>query len=64
MAAPPRVTAVVTGTHPFALLEEGVTTRLATIGDRIDGAAIVAITAAGVRLADGTLLTISKGRQP
>ena len=79
LAPAPRVTAVVTGTRPFALLDEGVTTRVVTIGDRIGGVAIVAITAAGVGLADGTMLAIAatpptgpsspslpipKGRQP
>lgn len=50
---------MVTGTHPFALLDDGVTTRVVTIGDRIDGLVILAITAAGVRLADGTMLTMA-----
>jgi hypothetical protein len=77
-AAPPRITAVVTGDHPFALLDEGGTTRVVTVGDRIDGVVIRAITATAVRLADGTMLAvaatpstgapsfspISKGHQP
>lgn len=58
-AVPPRITAVVTGAHPFALLDEGGTTRVVTVGDRIDGVAIVAITATAVRVADGTMLMIA-----
>ena len=52
------ITAVVTGAHPFALLEEGETTRVVTVGDRIDGTAIIAITSTGMRLSDGTTLLI------
>jgi hypothetical protein len=53
------VTAVITGPHPFALVDEGGTTRVLTVGDRISGDAIAAIGAAGVRLSDGTTLAIA-----
>lgn len=58
-AVPPRITAVVTGAHPLALLDEGGTARVVTVGDRIDGAGILAVTAAGVKLSDGTMLMIA-----
>ncbi|MEA2784509.1 MAG: hypothetical protein QOF71_613 [Candidatus Eremiobacteraeota bacterium] len=50
------VTAVITGTHPFALIDDGGTTRMLTVGDRVAGEAIVAIDADGVRLSGGTAL--------
>ncbi len=53
------VTAVITGPHPYALVDEGGTTRVLTVGDRIDGDAITAIGAGGVRLSRGTLLAVA-----
>jgi hypothetical protein len=58
-AAPLRITAVVTGAHPFALVDEGGTTRVVTIGDRIDDVAIIAITTSGVRLVGGATLPVA-----
>lgn len=52
------VTAVVTGPHPFALVDESGTTRVLTIGDLVDGDAIAAIGVEGVRLSGGTLLPL------
>jgi hypothetical protein len=64
-AAPPvRVTAVVTGAHPFALVDEPGTTRLVTVGDRVAGQTIAAITADGIRLANGAVLTVAPGSSP
>lgn len=54
----PTVTAVITGPHPFALVDASGTTRVMTIGDAVDGAAIVAIGGDGVRLVGGTLLPL------
>jgi hypothetical protein len=64
------VTAVITGPHPFALVDDGGATRVLTVGDRIDGDAIAAIDADGVRLSGGTALPAPHvrptpgGRQP
>jgi hypothetical protein len=51
------VSAVVTGSHPFALIDDGSTTRLVSPGDRFDGERIVAIDGAGVHLETGTTLS-------
>jgi hypothetical protein len=54
------VTAVITGPHPFALVDEGGATRVLTVGERIDGDAIVGIDAAGIRLSNGTTLAVER----
>ncbi|HYW53375.1 MAG TPA: hypothetical protein VE826_05365 [Dongiaceae bacterium] len=54
------VPAVITGPHPFALVDESGTTRILTVGDRIDGDAIVAIDAAGIRLSNGLMLAVER----
>jgi hypothetical protein len=54
-----RVTAVVTGAHPYALVDDAGTTRIVTVGDHIASDAIAAITAGGVRLANGRMLTVA-----
>ena len=65
VAAPAaRVTAVVTGAHPFALVEDAGSTRLVTVGDRISGDTIAAITADGIRLARGTVLAVAPASPP
>ncbi|HEY4442416.1 MAG TPA: hypothetical protein VGN14_18295 [Candidatus Elarobacter sp.] len=51
-----RVAAVVTGAHPYALVDEGATTRLVAPGDVLGDAPIVAIDRAGVHLRGGALL--------
>lgn len=56
-----RVTAVVTGAHPFALVDEGGTTRLVTVGDRVTGDVVAAINGDGVRLAHGAVLAVERG---
>jgi hypothetical protein len=58
------VTAVITGPHPFALVDEAGTTRVLTIGDRIGGNAIAAIAVDGVRLSNGTRLPVAPASQP
>jgi hypothetical protein len=58
-----RVTAIVSGARrPFALVAAADRTRVVTVGDRVDGAPIVAISADGVRLRDGRTLRI--GAEP
>ncbi|HEV2737770.1 MAG TPA: hypothetical protein VGU66_04230 [Candidatus Elarobacter sp.] len=57
------VTAVITGPHPFALVDEAGTTRVLTVGDRIGGDAIVAIGADGVRLSGGTVLAVARASE-
>jgi hypothetical protein len=52
----PRVAAVVTGPHPYALIDEGTTTRLVAPGETLGGVPIVAIDAGGVRLRTGTVV--------
>lgn len=56
----PVVTAVITGRHPYALVDEAGTTRVLTIGDAVDGDAITAIGVDGVRLSRGTLLAVAR----
>ena len=50
------VTAVITGPHPFALVDDAGTTRMLTVGDRIAGESILAINVDGVLLSGGTTL--------
>lgn len=64
VATTARVTAVVTGAHPFALVDEAGTTRLVTVGDRIAAETIVAITADGIRLARGAVLAVAPVSSP
>jgi hypothetical protein len=54
------VSAIVTGAHPFALIDDGSTTRLITIGDRCGGQRIVTIDPDGVHLEDGTTLPVTE----
>ena len=57
------VTAVITGPHPFALVDDGGTTRMLTVGDRIAAETIVAIGADGVRLSSGDTLAVAHGSE-
>jgi hypothetical protein len=54
-----RVTAVMTGAHPFALVDDGGTTRIVTTGDEIAGAVIAAIRIDGVHLASGAIVPLA-----
>lgn len=56
------VRAVASGARPAALVEEDGRTQLVSIGDRIDGIAVIAIDASGLVFADGTRLQIEKAR--
>jgi hypothetical protein len=58
-ASTARVTAIVTGPHPFALVDEGGSTRVVGIGERIGTETIAAIGADGVRLASGQTLRVA-----
>jgi hypothetical protein len=53
------VSAVVTGSHPVALIDDGSTTRVVEVGDRYDGASIVAIDASGVHLSGGATVPVT-----
>ena len=59
-----RVAAVVTGAHPFALVDEAGTTRVVTVGDRVAGDTVAAITAGGVRLEHGGTLAAAPAEPP
>jgi hypothetical protein len=54
-----RVGAVAVGAHPEALVDDGGHTRLVTVGDRLDGAAVTAIDDGGITLADGRRLVLA-----
>jgi hypothetical protein len=53
-----RVSAIAVGAHPGALIVEGDTTQLVTVGDRFDGTTVAAIDDGGVTLGDGRRLTL------
>ncbi|HEX3468904.1 MAG TPA: hypothetical protein VHT05_12575 [Candidatus Elarobacter sp.] len=55
-ASAQHVTAVVTGAHPVALVDDGTTTRVVAPGDLVDGARVARIDATGVHLDAGTTL--------
>lgn len=54
-----RVTAIVTGAHPYALVDDGPTARLVTVGDRIGDDTVAAISAGGIRLAHGATVPLA-----
>jgi hypothetical protein len=55
-----RVTATVTGAHPYAVLEGGGgSARIVTVGDTIGASSVVAIDAEGLHLADGTTISVA-----
>jgi hypothetical protein len=58
-AEPVRVEALITGRHPFALVDDGGATRIVAPGDRLAGETIAAITAGGIRLADGRSIVVA-----
>jgi hypothetical protein len=61
LAGIPRVTAIVTGTHPYAMLDTGGIHEIKGIGDRVGGIAIVSIDMAGVRLQNGERYAVDPG---
>jgi len=58
VASGPRVTAVVTGPHPYAMIETGGVHEIKGLGDSVGGVTIVAIAIDGVRLRDGRRLAV------
>jgi hypothetical protein len=54
-----RVTAIVSGAHPAAIVEVNAHARVVTPGDRIAGRTIVAIDAGGVLFDDGSALELA-----
>jgi len=59
-----RISAVVTGEHPYALVSEGTQNVLKGIGDRIDGLRIMSITIDGVLLEGGQLRRVTSSTAP
>jgi len=54
-----RVTATVTGAHPFAVLEDSNAARIVTVGDDVGARVVTAIDADGLHLSDGTTLPVA-----
>jgi hypothetical protein len=60
-AAPgPRLAAVATGSHPYALVTDGASIRIVSVGEPLAGSVVTAIDGAGLRLADGTRLGLDR----
>jgi hypothetical protein len=59
-----RVTALITGAHPSAIVEDRHGTRVVAVGDLVAGDRVIAIDAAGVRLARGTVYSLSPAGPP
>jgi hypothetical protein len=60
----PRVTAIVTGAHPYAMLDSGGVHAIKGLGDRVGGIAILSIDLDGVRLSDGRRLIVDPAARP
>jgi len=63
-AAPPpptRVTAVATGSLPSAIVDEGGTARIVTVGDQLDDSVVSAINEDGIHLTNGRHLSLEPG---
>jgi hypothetical protein len=63
-ASGPRVSAIVTGPHPYAMLDTGGVHEIRGLGDRVGGIPIVAIDLNGVRLRDGERLMVDPAARP
>ena len=60
-----RVSAVVIGVHPTAIIVDGTVSRLVTVGDRVGDARVTTIDASGIDLSDGRRLALpSFGMRP
>lgn len=59
-----RVTAVVTGAHPYAMVNTRGVHEIKGIGDLVDGSAVIAIDMTGIRLQNGTRLTVDAADRP
>ena len=68
VAPGPRLAAVATGSHPYALVADGDSIRIVSVGEPLASSVVTSIDAAGLRLADGTRLTLDResdrGRSP
>jgi hypothetical protein len=58
---PARVTAVATGSLPSAIVDDGGTARIVTIGDSLDGSVVSAISEDGIHLLNGRHLSLEPG---
>lgn len=54
-----RVTAIISGSRPYALVDEDGGTRIVSVGDLLRGERVVAIAADGIRLTHGAILRIA-----
>ena len=54
-----RVTAIISGRKPLALVDRAGTSDIIRVGDRLDGDVVVAIDSSGVHLARGTTLAVA-----
>lgn len=54
------VTAIVTGPSPHALVDDGEHVRVVGVGDMLAGSRVLAIDGSGIRLQNGTLLTLTE----
>jgi hypothetical protein len=63
-AVPSHLTAIVTGTHPTAIVDSAEGSRLVGIGDALDGSTVLEITSDAVGLANGKQLTLDPAAIP
>jgi hypothetical protein len=56
-----RVTAIATGSHPSAIVDDGGTARVFSLGDPLAGSSISAISDDGIRLTNGRHLSLDPG---
>jgi hypothetical protein len=59
-AGGPRLAAVATGSHPYALVTDGASIRIVSIGVPLGNSVVTAIDGGGLRLADGTRLMFDR----
>jgi hypothetical protein len=59
-AGGPRLAAVATGSHPYALVTDGASIRIVSIGAPLGNSVVTAIDGGGLRLADGTRLMFDR----
>ena len=57
------VLAIITGERAQALISDGSSTRILTVGERLDGHHILEITASGIRLDDGSIRRLAAQSQ-
>ncbi len=64
VAITPRVTAIVTGAHPYAMFDSAGSHQIKGVGDRVNGTPITAIDIDGVTLRGGARLRVTAGELP